>query len=308
MTTARRGLGEQPQTLHDIALALDAASPADVETCARLFDDARRVLRAVAESFDRALGDLDDSWRSTRFASVRLGEPLRRTRQLVHALDEAECGQQLRVTANALGAGQARIRELRAQRAADTGPEDVWDHQARVVLQGLSETYRDVGLGLGGQSPPAAVTVDEPGISRALAASARGDLAEVVLAADSDAVDLFRPAAPTIRAGQPGEAVSPPPGGGGGGGGGYPMMPFMPMGGGMGGGMGAGMGGMGGMGGTQYENGGQRRGSTLAQGDAAVWKDADAGWNVLGRKDVDQHIREGLRKELGDAKKGDGHG
>ncbi|MEU7588464.1 hypothetical protein AB0A95_19495 [Micromonospora sp. NPDC049230] len=306
MGIARRGPSGQPQTLRDIAHALDAASPADIETSARLFDEARSGLRAIAESFDSALGELDDAWRSTQATVVRLGEPSRRTRQLVHSLDDAECGQQLRVTATALGVGQARVRDLQVQRAADSGPsEDEWDRRARIVLQGLSETYRDVGLGLGGQDPPTAETVDEPGIRQALSA-ARDDPSGVVLAADSAAADLFRPAAPTIRAGQPGDAAAAPSGGGGGaGGGGLPMMPLMPMGG-MGGGMGGMGGGMGGMGG---EAGGQRRGSTLAQGDPTVWKDADAGWNVLGRGErIDEHIREGLRKELGDARKGDRNG
>ncbi|MGC5284864.1 hypothetical protein [Micromonospora sp. DT231] len=306
MGSARRGPTGQPQTLQDIAHALDAASPADLETSARLFDEARSGLRAIAESLDRALGELDDAWRSTQATVVRLGEPSRRTRQLVHRLDDAECGQQLRVTANALGVGQARVRDLQVQRAADSGPsDDEWDRRARVVLQGLAETYREVGLGLGGQHPPTAETVDEPGIRQALSASARDDPPGVVLAADPTAADLFRPAAPTVRAGQPGDAAAPPSGGGGGaGGGGLPMMPLMPM-----GGMGAGMGGMGGMGGMQSEAGGQRRSSTLAQGDPTVWKDADAGWNVLGRSErVDEHIREGLRKELGDGRKGDRNG
>ncbi|MEV7986808.1 hypothetical protein [Micromonospora sp. NPDC085948] len=293
----------QPRTLQDIALALDAASPVDIETSARLFDEARSGLRAIAESLDRALSELDDAWRSTQATGVRLSDPARRTRELVHTLDDAECGRQLRVTANALGVGQSRVRDLQAQRAADSGStDDEWDRRAQVVLHGLAEAYRDVGLGLGGQNPPTVATVDEPGDRHARAESAGDDPPGLVLAADSDAADLFRPAAPTVRANQPGETVAPPSGGGGGTGSGLPMMPLMPMGG-MGGGMGGGLGGM------QNEGGGQRRGSTLAQGDPAVWKDADAGWHVLGRTErIDQHIQEGLRKELGDVRKGDRDG
>lgn len=308
------GIGS-PCTLDEVAAALDAADYAEVERGAGLLDDARRSLRTIAVTAERTLGRLEDCWQGEGAGiawpggdvdASRLGEPLRRTRELLHTLDEGEYGQQLRRTANALAAGQARVRELQAQRAADPGPVGGYDERAQLVLHDIAAAYQDIGRALGGTSPPMLASVDEPSIGADLGRHARDQGERVVLASGSDAdVELFRPVGPVVGAGQPSELAPPPPAGGGGGG--MPMMP-MPM-----GGMGMGGMGMGGVGGVQQDTVSQQRRATSAvQGDSSAWGAQDEGWNVLGKRarieKAQEEVREGLNREFRKFTKGDRNG
>ncbi|SDT66435.1 hypothetical protein SAMN04489716_5349 [Actinoplanes derwentensis] len=274
---------------------LEAASPSEVERGAAAFDEARRALRAIASRLDRAIGELDDAWsHSVSAVGERLEAPLRRTRELLHTLDEAELGRQLRITANGLAAGQARVRDLKVQRAG--GADGPYDQQAQQILHDVANAYRDVGLTIGGQSPPPPVAVEEPSIGRALIEAARGDSGGLTLASSGSApADLFRPAVPTLGLGQPGDPVSPPAAGGAAGSG-APMMPFMPPmgGGGMGGGMGGGPGG----GGSLFDSSAAKRNGL--QGDPSAWNSGqENGWNVLGRKEQRlEAAREDFRKDF----------
>ncbi|GLZ02005.1 hypothetical protein [Actinoplanes sp. NBRC 103695] len=268
----------QPCTLHEVSAALEATSPAAVERGAVAFDDARRGLRALVGRLDRTLGDLEEAWRGAAAVGARLEEPLRRTRELLHLLDDGEYGRQLRVTANALAAGQARVRDLTAQQVA--GLTDVpFDQQAQSILHDVAEGYRDVGIAIGGQSPPPDAIVEEPGLGRILIEAARDDSARLELAA-TDPADLFRPSGSARALAQPGDPLLPPPAAAGGGAGsGMPMMPFMPPMGGAMGGMGGGLGGAGGV----PEASAQKRGNL--QGDPAAWGNGqEDGWSVIGRK------------------------
>lgn len=314
--------GARPGTLDEIAVALNAASCAEVERGAGLLDEARRSLRAIVATFERSLSRLEDCWRGegARFGlpggdavTSGLAEPLRRTRELLHHLDVGEYGQQLRRTANTLAAGQARIRELQAQRAADPGAGGGYDERGRVVLHDVAAAYQDIGRALGGTSPPPLASVEEPTVGVDLSRHARDGDAAVQLASGADFdVDLFRPVGPALGAGLPGELAPPPSGGGGGGGGGgMPMMP-MPMGG-MGGMGGMGMGGMGGMGGHQQEPGAQQRRTAKAlEGDKGAWGGQDEGWTVLGRQQqlakAEEQVQEMLDREFGKFLKGDRNG
>ena len=278
--------GTQPRTVDEVAAALDAAAPAQVEQGAAAFDEARRGLRALAGRLDRTLSDLDEAWRGRGSGGARLAEPLRRTRELVHMLDEGEFGRRLRIVASGLAAGQARVRDLRAQRIA--GVTDVpFDQQAQQILQDVGNGYRDAGLAVGGQSPPA-VSIVDPELGRALLDAAHDDSAPVTLAA-ADPAQMFRPVVPTLGVLHPGDPVLPPPAGGGPGGG-APMMPFMPP---MGG-----MGGMGGMGtGATQESTAQKR--SAVQGDPDAWGDGrEAGWNVVGRRERLEVAREEFRTDF----------
>lgn len=303
----------EPCTLDQIAAALDAADCAEIERGAGLLDEARRSLRAIAGSFERALSRLEDCWQGAGARAgwpdgdatmSRLGEPLRRTRELLHHLDESEYGQQLRRTANALAAGQARVRELQAQRATSPASHHGYDERGQLVLHDVALVYRDIGGRLGGVSPPLLAPLDEPTVGAGLRRSARDEEETVLLASGPNIdVELFRPAGSALGAGLPGDAT--PPLGGGGGGGGMPMMP-MPM-----GGMGA-MGGMSGFG-QQTENAAQqRRGPNAIQGDQDAWGKQDEGWDVLGRKqqiaNAQEQVRQGLDREFGKFLKGDRDG
>jgi hypothetical protein len=283
--------GAHPSTLESIAAALDAATASEVERGAAAFDEARRGLRTLAGRLDRTLGELDEAWRGAAAVGARLDEPLRRTREMLHLLDETELGRQLRITANGLTAGQARVRDLVAQRAAGT-TELPFDQQAQRILHDVAEGYRDVGVAVGGQAPPPPPPVDEPGVGRALLEAARDDSAPLRLAAGTDPTQLFRPAVPSLGLGQPGDPVLPPAGGAAGGAGnGMGMMPFMPP---MGGGMG---GGMGGMAGAPEAGATQKRGNL--QGDQSAWGNGqNDGWNVIGRKERLEAAREDFRKDF----------
>ncbi|MFC0530925.1 hypothetical protein [Phytohabitans kaempferiae] len=294
----------RPCTLDQIAAALDAAQCAEVERGAGLLDDARRSLRAIAAATERTLSRLEDCWRGQgadlawsggNVGVSGLAAPLRRTRELLHHLDESEYGQQLRRTASALAAGQARVRELRAQRAADPDPAGAYDERAQLVLHDVALAYQDVGRALGGTSPPALALVDEPSFSVDGRRQARDEEEPLILASGADIdVELFRPVGPAIGA----DPTLPPAGGGGGG---MPMMPMMPMG---------GMGGMAGAGGLHQETGNQqRRASHAIQGDQSAWGRQDEGWNVLGRRDriekAQEEVTKGLDREFGKFLRGD---
>jgi hypothetical protein len=316
----RQTTAGRPCTLDEVAAALEAASYVEIERGAGTLDEARRSLRAIAVRFERALSRLEDCWQGEGARAgwpggdvtmSRLGEPLRRTRELLQHLDESECGHHLRRTANTLAAGQARVRELKAQREADPAANAEYDERGRYVLHDIALAYQDIGRGLGGTAPPPLVLPDEPAIGADLRSRALDEDDTVFLASGSDTgVELFRPVGPVHVAGLPGDPVLPPPsGGGGGGGGGMPMMP-MPMGG-MGG-MGA-MGGMGGLGGHQQDNAAQQRKAANAlQGDQGAWGRQDEGWEVLGRKqqiaDAQEKVRQGLDREFGKFLKGDRDG
>ncbi|WP_148083620.1 hypothetical protein [Micromonospora sp. Llam0] len=307
----------RPCTLDEVAAALGAADFAEVERGAGLLDDARRSLRTIAVTAERTLSRLEDYWQGEGAGiawpggdidASRLGEPLRRTRELLHTLDEGEYGQQLRRTANALAAGQARVRELQALRAADPSLVGGYDERAQLVLHDIAAAYQDIGRALGGTSPPTLASVDEPSIGADLSRQARDQDERVVLASGSDAdVELFRPVGPALGAGQPSELVPPPPAGGGGG---MPMMP-MPMGGmGMGGMGGMGMGGAGGVQQDTFSQ--QRRATSAVQGDSSAWGAQDEGWNVLGKRarieKAQEEVREGLNREFRKFTKGDRNG
>lgn len=297
----------QPNTLDEVDRALCAASPAEVERGAASFDEARRGLRTLAGQLDRTLGDLDEAWSGARAVSSRLAEPLRRTREVLHMLDEGEFGRQLRITASGLASGQARVRDLRAQQVA--GATDVpFDQHAQQVLRDVGDGYRDVGVSIGGQSPPPDLTVEDPGLGRALRETAGDGSARLELASGTNPADLFRPVAPS--AGVPGDpALAQAAAGGGAGGAGSPMMPFMPPMGGMGGGMGGGMaGGMGGGGDSNLGAGGQRR--NALQGDPSAWGNGQSeGWTVVGKKErIDEarkNFREDFDEQIRNATKGD---
>ncbi|WP_326550880.1 hypothetical protein [Micromonospora sp. NBC_01813] len=307
----------RPGTLDEIAAALDSANCAEVERGAGLLDDARRSLRNIAAAAERTLSNLEDCWRGEGagiawpggdVTASRLAEPLRRTRELVHALDEGEYGQQLRRTANALAAGQARVRELRAQRAADPSLAGAYDERAQLVLHDVAGAYQDIGRALGGTDPPALASVAEPSIGADLSRHARDEGDPMVLASGADVdVELFRPVTPALAAGLASDPL-PPAAGGGGGAGGMPMMPMMPMGG-MGG---MGMGGMGMGGGQQDTTGQQRRANNAIQGDQSAWGTQDEGWNVLGKQarieKAQEEVRDGLDREFRKFMKGDRNG
>lgn len=315
----RRTAADRPGDLDAVAAALEAADCTQVEQGAGLLDDARRSLRVIAAVTERTLNRLADCWQGEGADIAwpggdphlsRLGEPLRRTREVLRVLDAGEFGQQLRRTANALAAGQARVRELQAQRAADPGPGAGYDERAQLVLHDVATTYQDIGRALGGTDPPELVPVAEPPTAAELGRQLRDPSAPVTLASGASVdVELFRPVGPVLGAGLPTDLTPPPPAGGGGagGGGGMPMMPMMPMG-------GMGMGGMGGMGmtGQQDVTTGQRRTANAVQGDSSAWSDQDKGWNVLGRQDriekAQEEVREGLQRELGKFMKGDRNG
>ncbi|MFY1635511.1 hypothetical protein ACN27F_19925 [Solwaraspora sp. WMMB335] len=305
-----------PSTLDEIAAALAAAECAEVERGAGLLDDARRSLRVLSTTVERALSGLADcwwgegasiAWPGGDVTASRLGEPLRRTRDLLHTLDEGEFGQQLRRTANALAAGQARVRELQAQRAADPDPAGAYDERAQLVLHDVAAAYQDIGRAIGGTSPPALASVDEPSIRADLRRKAPDDPGTLTLASGPDAdVELFRPVSPVPGAVLTSESAPPPAGGAGG----MPMMPMMPMG---------GMGGMGGMAGIGGMSGGQhdtvtqqRRVGKVVQGDQSAWGTQDEGWNVLGRQarieKAQEEVRNGLDREFGKFMKGDRDG
>ncbi|MDQ7909372.1 hypothetical protein RB614_33105 [Phytohabitans sp. ZYX-F-186] len=252
----------QPRTLDEIVAALAQASPADLHRHADLFDDARRALGEVVDALDRAWTDLEQAWPGAGAVAAAGWEVSRRTRSLLHALDGAACGLMLRMTADTLADGQARLRDLQAQRATGTGTAAQYDEQARLVLHGVSDTYRDIGVRVGGE-PPARAAYDE---TAPLTLAAAG--------AEAEADELFRPIS-TVAAGRPGEPALPPAAGGGGAGGsGYPMMPFMPM------------GGMGGMGGAQVDAAPQQQQRRAGlPGDQGVWGSQESGWQVLGRRE-----------------------
>ncbi|MFV2021193.1 hypothetical protein [Micromonospora sp. LOL_023] len=305
----------RPCTLDEIAAVLDSADSAEVERGAGLLDDARRSLRTILATADRTLSRLEDCWQGQGadlawpggdVDASRLADPLRRTRELLHALDEGEYGRQLRRTANALAAGQARVRELQAQRAADPSQIGEYDSRAQLVLHDVASAYQDIGRALGGTSPPALASVDEPPVGTDLSRQARDEGERVILASGSDVdVELFRPVGPVLGAGQPSELAPPPPPAGGGGG--IPMMP-MPM-----GGMGMGGMGMGGMGGGQQDTSSpQRRANNAVQGDPSAWGAQDEGWNVVGKQTriekAQEEVREGLDREFRKYMKGDRNG
>jgi hypothetical protein len=240
--------GSAPHGLDSILLALASASPPDIERGAAAFDGVQRSLRTVAGRLERALGDLDEAWQGLAALSPAVEEPLRRTRAVLVQLDNEQLGKNLRTTASVLDAGQARVRDLSAQRAS--GVTDVpLDRTAQHILRDIAHGYHDVGSAMGGQSPPSPVPVDEP----------------VVLAGAADPAQLFRPTDPVPSAKPPGEPVLPPSPGGSGMG----MMPFMPA---MGGGMGGGM---------PEPAAPKRKG---ADADPGLWgAGQDSGWTVIGR-------------------------
>ncbi|WP_433388600.1 hypothetical protein [Micromonospora sp. KLBMP9576] len=262
----------QPQTFDQIQAALVIGSPADLYHAADLLEQARHALDDLLAGLDRAWVELEEAWRDAGVAIAAGRDLSLRTRSLLHALDEADGGRLLRVAAAALSAGQARIHEIRAQRDAGAGAPVEHDQQAGMVLHGLAEAYRDVGVHLGGQQPPREIDANHTQLSRL----ARDDASRVTLAAGPGAEtdEVFRPVSPTVTVARANEPVAPPAGGGGGGGG-FPMMPMMPMG--MGGGMGA-------MGGQTESTVQQRRAGAGAQGERGVWGDENGGWQVLGRR------------------------
>nr|WP_221382677.1 hypothetical protein [Actinoplanes polyasparticus] len=276
----------RPATLVEVAAALESAAPPEMEEGAGAFDDARRGLRTLAGRLERLQSELEDAWQGAAAAGARLDEPLRRTRRLLHQLDENECGRHLRVAAGLLADGQTRVRDLIVQRASGLG-DLPYDQQAQQVLSGVADGYRDVGHALGGRIPPPPVPVEEPGSGRRSLAAALDGSAPARLAA-TDPAQVFRPVAPASGLGQPGDAIVPPAGAGGAGGG-APMMPFMPP-------MGGGMGGPGG----QPADAASTRRPGLP-GEPGAWGgNQREGWDVIGRADRIEAARDQFRKDFDD--------
>ncbi|MGW5578513.1 hypothetical protein [Micromonospora chokoriensis] len=261
-----------PHTLDTVAASLAAGSPDGLRRFADTVDEARYALSEVAARLERTLAGVEAVWPSGGPDPLAGHEQVRRTQQLLHAIDNAAYGQSLRTAADSLAAVTSRVNDLRAQRSASPSSAYRYDEQASATLRGLADVYRELGISLGGETSPRP-PVDSP----------------VTLAATgSEAVDLFRPVSPAVATALQTKDPAAVPSTGSPAGGGFPMAPMMPMG---------GMSGMSG-GGTQYEN--TRRGSAI-QGDPRIWGDADGGWNVLGRSERVEMVRREQTKTKGES-------
>ncbi|MDR7277292.1 hypothetical protein [Catenuloplanes atrovinosus] len=282
--------GPQPAlgTLEAVAGCLAGADPQSLYAQAALFDDAEAVLRDFMRAFDRHLDDIDDAYHQadgTRAADV-IRAPLVRTAEVLRELQIGNPPLTLRRAGDALAAGRSRVADLALARAqhggANPATSDVYDRQAQLILQVLSDIFVEAGQGLAGRP------VGDTGI-------------QLMDAPGGEVTDLFRPVAiHAVGEDEPGGPPSVPPSGAGpsaSAGMGAPMMPFMPM------GMGMGM-----EGGAMQ----QRRTVNTMQTDPSAWGNSDGGWTVLGRRDQRNTVQEESRTVQKDIRKtppkGDRHG
>jgi hypothetical protein len=267
-TVERQVLSVRPEAFYHQAASFDAV--------ARAFGD-------IGDRFRAALRQLEEAWIPYRADAPPPVVSLRST-VAIEVLDELrapEFGVLLRAAGDSLATAQARLRDLRAQRAADqaagASSGTAYDGLARLVLERVSTDFVDVGHGLlrltgaaGPQGP-----VPAPGEAMALASAALlPDEAallrdEAALLPDDEPADppgssAGGAAAMVLAASNPAGSnagLSPP------------LTPLMPMGMGMGMGMGASM---------QVTR--ERQVDAHATADPQAWHEPDDGWDVVGRQ------------------------